>query len=171
MAGLPQDPMEQVLSERGIAALDAILLKFNQNGVAKPSRIVYLVPGDSIVWDSACGQLTCRLDTLVPHSTNKTARLTACSIDYWVATLEITYLQCVSALDDSGKAPSGEKITEDGLAIAKSMRLMLEALTALKNDEGDSVWSGPPSWQPNGPNGGMGGITWKIPFQIDATPC
>lgn len=160
--------METVIETRAKAALDAILAELPEN--QRPGRVVYLVPGDSIVWDfegdCAGGQLTARLSALVPHiSGGRTAFISPCTIDYWTATIEVTLLRCAATIDNSGAAPTPTKLSADGLAGARDLRVMLEAITGLDFVDGIGAWL------PQGPNAGTYGNQWTFTTKLDATPC
>jgi hypothetical protein len=157
-----QDPMEFTLEARATQVIDAI----NSQLTLPPTRVIYLVPGDAVVWDLGnCGQLSARLSQLVPHATYPGAYSLKCAIDYWVATLEITLLRCAATVGDDMKPPTAARLTQDGNQGAEDMRIMLEQITLM--DWVDAV----PVWKPEGPQGGVFGTTWMITTKLDATPC
>ena len=91
--------------------------------------------------------------------------MTPCSIDYWIATIEVTLIRCVSVVDNQGLAPSPQTLTNDGLRIASDLGIMLRALSKLNFVDNIT------SWSPQGPIGGIGGSAWTFTTKLDSTPC
>ena len=166
---------EDLLFENALAAkmretVDAVLAEMVLRDRPAPARVVYIVPGEAIVWDSTddCqgGQLTIRLSALAPHrSGTKTATLTPCSIDYWTATLEVIMLRCAAVVDNQGMAPSSLRLAEDGQNGLNDLGGILRAISALEFVDDITQWT------PQGPTGGMYGNGWFFTTKMDATPC
>jgi hypothetical protein len=161
--------MDEIIETRATALIDDISDALEAEGLSRPNRIVYLVPGTAVVWDSCCegGQLSARLANLTPHisTAHNAAHSLACSIDYWTATIEITLLRCAQTVKNTGAAPSAAKLTIDGAKGTTDMRILLEQITL--QDYVQAV--GP--WLPLGPQGGCFGNSWNFTMILDATPC
>jgi len=161
--------MEELIEKRARYTLDKVMLELGASGRPLPAHVIYLVPGESVVWDNRCceGQLSARLTTLAAHRTAsvRPVTLTPCSIDYWTATLEVTLLRCAATIDNAGNAPSPGALLADGQSGLGDTGAMLRALTRVPFI--DDVTS----WTPQGPSGGCMGVTWTVTFKVDATPC
>jgi hypothetical protein len=163
------DPMEVLLEERMTEVLDTIVAMLTAADSDVPSRVINVVPGESIVWDQCCngGQLTARLANMVPHysHTTKQAQMTPCSIDYWTATVEVTLLRCAAVQNNAGAPPSAERIGANGSLSLSDMRIILQAMTT--RDFVDDV----NGFEALGPNGGCMGMSWQFYTKLDSTPC
>lgn len=163
------DPLDVLIEERARFTLDKVLETLEEDGAALPARVVYLVPGESVVWDNDCcqGQLTARVSAMAAHrsTATRTTTLTPCSIDYWTVTLEVVLLRCAATINNAGQAPSADALTVDGRRGLGDMYSILRTITRLPF--ADDVTS----WLPQGPQGGCFGNAWTFTFKVDATPC
>lgn len=163
--------LEDDLAAKAQLAVEAVMAELELAESPKPVRVIYLAPGEQIVWDSTedCrgGQLTARLSALTPHRTGGTrpANFSPCTIDYWTATIEITLLRCAATVDNQGQAPSAATLTGDGLRGASDLGIILRALTKLEFIDNITQWT------PQGPQGGQFGNAWFFTMKLDATPC
>lgn len=123
-----------------------------------PARVIALVPGTQVVWDSCeDGQLTGRLASMVPvSSTNQ-----RCQIDYWLSTGEITLLRCALSIDDQGRAPSPADLKAEAAESLADTDLLLKAVA--RQPWVDAIVS----WAPLGPSGGCKGIQVTFTFKLD----
>ncbi len=161
-------------------AVDAILerLEVEAPDVTPPARVVRMVPGDAEVHDFTAdcegGQLSMRMASLTAYSGSaRQAVFNPCSIDYWVVTMEVVLVRCVSNIDDQGNAPSADEITADGLRGLKDAGIILRALTALEdpNANDESPLDGIGVYVSRSPSGNVFGHGWQFRFKADATPC
>lgn len=167
------DPMEVLIAVRCEQALDRIIELLTADGYTPPSRVVYVVPGEAIVWDSCCdgGQLTGRLSKLTPHFTGDHQLGFGFIIDYWIAEIEIVLLRCAATVDNALVSPNAARLTQDGVQGAADMRTILEAINSMTEIDQDGnerpFMDSIPTWTPQGPNGGCFGNMWTFTCKLD----
>lgn len=152
--------IDQAIQQR----MDEIIASYLEGACAldpKPSRVVSLVPGTSVVWDECCdGQLTVRLVNMAPKIKAGPVQSLPCSIEYWIATFEVMILRCAATVDNRGISPSPQRLAQDGTQGLRDMNKVTAGLFA--NSKVKSIGN----WQPQGPQGGCfgGSITFTMWF-------
>lgn len=123
----------------------------------KPGRSI-LQPGMSVAWDDCCdGQLWVRINSASPVYQNGSGCSVAMDVTYSVG-----LVRCVAVLDDRGRAPRPERITEDGLAAIDDMCTLYSTLDNLKLGHRLNIGN----WTPLGPNGGCAGGEWAVTIRL-----
>lgn len=132
-----------------------------------PTRRV-LVPGGTVPWDNACGQLWVRLVRLLPHTPSGRqagAASAACRPDYWIATVGVGVIRCVATVNDRGQPPKDSRMTDDALGIwadAEALQCALVGLTIPRTYGPVTVTD----WSPLGPEGGAAGGEWGLTIKV-----
>ena len=149
--------MQQTVSTR----FQELLAAVNNRLRHKPGRVIYVVPGSTIVWDDCCdGQLTARLASLAPVMTSG-GNMVNCGVQYWRATGELTLIRCALVIYNQGVAPVPSALNKEGKEALDDSDVLLATL-------GDFEWvTGISSWGALGPNAGCRGITVNFTFNLD----
>jgi len=129
-----------------------------------PGRLILVAPGTQVAWDDCCkGQLWARLVRLEAAPVKPG---TSCGPDFFIATLELGIVRCVSTVDDRGRVPSAARISEDGMSGLVDMGVLLEAIQCSPRTRTVGKWT------PAGPNGGCAGGSWEFTVRLDnCTTC
>lgn len=127
-------------------------------GLSAPPRRTVIAPGESEAWD-ATDMMFVRL-VLNEPAYRSGARVP----DYYVVTLAVGVLRCVSTLDDSGRAPTATDVTAEGLATGRDMAELANAFVCAEAPGAALVTLG--AWSPLGPEGGAAGGEWEIVLRV-----
>lgn len=123
----------------------------------KPGRSV-IAPGGEVAWDNCCdGQLSVRIISAVTAYDRGQKCVTGIKVTYGVA-----IVRCVQSLDDRGRPPTEEQITDDGFTMIDDMCALHAGIET--TDLGHRTVIG--SWTPSGPMGGCAGGEWTVEMYL-----
>lgn len=132
-----------------------------------PDRVILVQPGQSAAWDGNCdGQLWTRLSGFAPgpgSSPDRRHGVDLCAVPVFTVTLEMGIIRCAAQMDNRGKPPSGDRITEDGHQSIDDMSALLGVLSCHRRTRSVTTWT------PRGPEGGYHGGFWT--FTVEASNC
>lgn len=119
-------------------------------------------PGLEVAWDSSCGLLWVRLSEAVPYyTTGRTSGspVSRCpvGIDYM---LGVGVNRCVASLDNAGRPPTAQQISDNGAQAARDVEALYDALRDWTPPEMGTSRLG--QWLPLGPEGGVAGGEWML---------
>lgn len=134
-----------------------------------------VVPGEP-AWDDCCnGTVYCRMVTVAPQTNSPSSRGdvggggvylgngAGCGVTGWTLTMALGTLRCAATQDNRGKAPSAEKITDDGLLQIDDMQSLADVILSSEYTRGLVQYT------PFTPEGGCFGGEWtfsaRIPFK------
>lgn len=132
-----------------------------------PSRTI-VQPGAEVAWDACCpdGQLWVRIVRIEPIlPTVPRADGNFCAQLGWRAFLAAGLIRCVAVVDDRGRAPSAEAVTNDGLKLAADIFPLQQAIACAGYTQGMGIWT------PLGPQGGCAGGEQEFTIRLDACGC
>lgn len=132
-----------------------------------PERIITYQPGAEVAWDGCCdGQLWGRVVTISPGGVQPIkANGLPCGIGHWDVTLALGIIRCVGVVNDKGKPPTAERITNDGAQMLADLAALQEVITCLGFTRTVVAWT------PVGPQGGCAGGEWTFTVRLGGCGC
>lgn len=120
-----------------------------------PAGAAVIWPGSEVAWDvPAGGLLYVVVRSQVPHGDPK------CWDQFSTANIVLGCLRCIDAMQSDGSAPPWEQRTTDGVQILLDSQALLQAALAMPSEY--TVVN--PNWSSLGPQGGVAGGEWTLPF-------
>lgn len=127
----------------------------------KPGRTLLVAPGAEVAWDDCCeGQLWGRVVNLAPLQSTSQQSARGCFEPFYLLSIELGILRCASVVNNQGKAPRPETLTDEGLRGIADMAALLEAIQC--NDRTRTIGR----WTPRGPDGGCVGGFWTFDVRV-----
>ena len=138
-------------------------------GLSEPAGRVLVAPGGEVAWDSCCdGMVWSRLVEVRPGpEPARTAGGEACGPVVWEVRVGVGVLRCTPVVDDRGRAPSPDALTENAERITADMREVLRAIECCAG----VARLVEPLWSPLGPEGGCAGGEWTFGVFLAGCGC
>lgn len=151
------------------------------NDLDVPVRRAFWHPGTTAPWDAcgesgdgAEGQVWVAVPRVYP-SDNFPVETTAahrCAPRGFAAELTVGVLRCAAVVDDHGRAPSAEAVTDDALKVSRDRSIVLDAIVCcLMGEDADPGTYRLGGWTPLGPDGGCVGGTWSVTVAVPPCRC
>ena len=154
------------------ALLDGVLTAADDALDPAAGRVL-VAPGAEVAWDACCegsGQLWVRVVSVTDAGAVQPVRVladgTRCALPGWVVTVGVGVLRCSPVVDDRGRAPSADALTENASQLLADM----DALAGVIVCAGLQGWSDL-LWTPLGPEGGCAGGEWTFDVRLPSCPC
>lgn len=133
-----------------------------------PGRIITYQPGEEVAWDEVCeGQLAARIVGIGLNAPMANAQGLICGGKWWDVRLGLSLIRCVGVVNDKGKPPTAERITNDGAQMLADIAALQEVVMCV----GKTVATPAPAWVPLGPNGGAAGGEWQFTVRVMVCGC
>lgn len=125
----------------------------------------FILAGSEVPWDQCdCnGQVWARVSNVQPITGVTKASGYPCTVNWWELTLAVGVLRCVAVPSDSGKLPSGAKMTLDGHQASDDLANLIQAIIC------DPLTYNIASGAPIGAQGGCAGS--EVTFIVRIKPC
>lgn len=125
----------------------------------------FVLAGSEVPWDSCdCnGQIWSRIVNIQPIVGTTKANGQPCVIRFWEVTLAVGILRCVAVPSESGKLPTGTRMTTDGDQAADDLANLIQAIVC------DPATYNVTQAAPIGAQGGCAGS--EVQFIIRLNPC
>lgn len=149
-------------------ALDALLGAALAELDPVPGRVL-IAPGAEVAWDACCdGQLWVRVasveDATPLVANGRSAQ--SCGPLAWLVTFGLGVLRCSPSVDDRGRVPPAESLTDNARQLVADMQGLARALACSGGVSGRSQL-----WTPLGPEGGCAGGEWTVGVLMLACGC
>lgn len=139
----------------------------------------FVAPGGSPAWDACCdcgtgeGMAWVQISQVFPTDNfpvQQTGAMRCAPTGYGVQ-LVVGILRCAATLDDTGRAPSQERLTADAHKVQRDRAIVQEAIRCCYIDTADpgSYVIGP--WTPLGPTGGCVGGQTTLSVVVPSCRC
>jgi hypothetical protein len=125
----------------------------------------FILAGGEVPWDQCdCnGQVWARVVSLNPVLGPTKANGQPCVVQHWDLTMAIGVIRCVAVPSDSGKLPTGPRMTQDGDKAADDLARLVQAVVC------DPLTSTIQGGVPLGAQGGCAGS--EVTFGVRIKPC
>jgi hypothetical protein len=138
-------------------------------------------PGATAPWDAcgtvdggAEGQAWVAVQRVYPTDRfpAQVAEAHRCVPSGYGAEVVVGILRCAATVDDSGRAPTGDRVTVDAVKVSRDRQIILETIVCcLFGDDPDPGGFRLGAWEPLGPNGGCVGGQWRLDVALPACRC
>lgn len=139
----------------------------------RPVGRTQVVPGEP-AWDDCCaGTVFSRIVNVVPQTSSSTGPAAGgsvggvylgngpkCGITAWTVVIALGTLRCAATQDNRGKAPTAEKITDDGMLQIDDMQSLADVILSNKHTRGLA------NYIPFTPEGGCFGGEWQFSARV-----
>lgn len=139
----------------------------------------FLAPGGPPAWDFCCdcgrgdGQAWVQIASLGPTQAFPATFQAGMRTlpQEFVLEMNIGILRCAAVLDDQGRPPSSNRLTQDALKVQRDRAIVAEAIRCCFLEDADPGTFTVGSWTPLGPQGGCVGGQTNIRIAAPACRC